>query len=60
MESYIIQSKNNIFIKKSSSGGMFAELASYILSQNGIVFGSTMKKIQNGFDVKRLITIQLR
>lgn len=35
----IIQSKNNNFISKSSSGGMFAELAKYVLSKNGVVFG---------------------
>lgn len=54
MESYIIQSKNNILIKKSSSGGIFAELASYILSQHGIVFGCTMERVDDGFTVKHI------
>ena len=52
--SYIIQTKNNSLISKSSSGGMFAELAKYILSQNGVVFGCTMERVEEGFEVKHI------
>lgn len=50
----LIQSKNNNIIQKSSSGGMFAELAKYVLSIGGIVFGCTMERIENGFDIKHI------
>ena len=53
-KSFVIQSKNDKLIQKSSSGGMFAELAYYVLSQNGIVFGCTMERIEEGFDVKHI------
>jgi len=52
--SYIIQSKNNDLISKSSSGGMFAELAKYVLSRNGVVFGCAMERVEDGFDVKHI------
>ncbi|MBE7705529.1 MAG: hypothetical protein E7Z90_06970 [Cyanobacteria bacterium SIG29] len=52
--SYIIQIKNNNLISKSSSGGMFAELAKYILARNGIVFGCAMERLEEGFDVKHI------
>ena len=52
--SYIVQSKNDNLISKSSSGGMFAELAKYILSQNGVVFGCAMERVEEGFDVKHI------
>lgn len=51
---YIIQSKNNNLIKKSSSGGMFAELANFVLSKNGVVFGCSMERVEDGFDVKHI------
>lgn len=51
---YIIQSKNNNLIKKSSSGGMFAELAKFVLSKNGVVFGCSMERVEDGFDVKHI------
>lgn len=54
MYNYIIQSKNNNLIKKSSSGGMFAELAKFVLSQKGVVFGCTMVRVEDGFDVKHI------
>ena len=53
-KTYIVQSKNDNLIKKSSSGGMFAELAKYILYQGGVVFGCTMERIEEGFDVKHI------
>lgn len=52
--SFIIQSKNNNLIKKSSSGGMFAELAKFVLSKNGVVFGCSMERVEDGFDVKHI------
>ena len=52
--SYIVQIKNNNLISKSSSGGMFAEFAKYILSQNGVVFGCTMQRVEEGFEVKHI------
>lgn len=51
---YIIQSKNKSYIEKSSSGGMFAELAKYVISKNGVVFGCSMERIENGFDIKHI------
>ena len=54
MKTYILQSKNNEIIKKSSSGGMFAELAKYVLSQGGVVFGCTMERVEDGFEVKHI------
>ena len=49
-----LQSKNYRLSKKSSSGGMFAQIAKYILSKKGIVFGCTMEKTAEGFDVKHI------
>ena len=51
---YIIQSKNKSYIEKSSSGGMFAELAKYVISKNGVVFGCAIERIDDGFDVKHI------
>lgn len=51
---YVIQSKDNNLIKKSSSGGIFAELARYVLSNSGVVFGCTMERVEEGFDVKHI------
>lgn len=49
-----LQSKDNYLIKKSSSGGMFAELARYIFSKGGVVFGCAMERVEEGFDVKHI------
>lgn len=54
MYNFIMQSKNNDLIKKSSSGGIFAELAKFVLSQKGVVFGCTMERVEDGFDVKHI------
>lgn len=55
MTRYLIsQSIHNDLIKKSSSGGMFAELAKFVLSKNGVVFGCTMERVEDGFDVKHI------
>lgn len=34
---------------KSSSGGVFSEIATYVISNNGYVFGATMKKKEDQF-----------
>ena len=52
--SYIVQSKNNNLITKSSSGGMFAELAKHVLSKKGVVFGCAMERVEKGFEVKHI------
>ncbi len=51
---FALQSKNNKILKKSSSGGMFGELAKYVLDQNGVVFGCAMEKINNKFEIKHI------
>lgn len=33
---------------------MFAELARYVLSKGGVIFGCTMERIEDGFDVKHI------
>lgn len=53
-EAFIAQSMCKEVLSKSSSGGMFAELAKYILSKQGVVFGCAMKRVQQGFDVKHI------
>ena len=54
IRSIVTQSKNWDLSKKSSSGGIFAQIAKYILSKNGVVFGCTMEKTNNKFDVKHI------
>lgn len=54
MKTLVIQAKNSNLLQKSSSGGMFAELARYVLSQGGVVFGCTMERVEDGFDVKHI------
>ena len=51
---FIVQSNTKAICAKSSSGGMFAELAKYVLSQNGVVFGCAMERVQDGFEVKHI------
>ena len=50
----VAQSKNYDVSNKSSSGGMFADLARYVLSKGGVVFGCTMERVEQGFDVKHI------
>lgn len=45
-ECYVGYNKKDIRLK-SSSGGIFSELAEYVLSQNGIVFGAVFDKEWN-------------
>lgn len=49
-----LQSKDYTLSQKSSSGGMFAQIAKYVLSKNGIVFGCTMEKTQDNFEIKHI------
>lgn len=49
-----LQSKDNYLIKKSSSGGMFVELAKFVLNKGGVVFGCAMERVEEGFDVKHI------
>ena len=49
-----LQSKDYTLSQKSSSGGMFAQIAKYVLSKNGIVFGCTMEKNQDNFEIKHI------
>ena len=41
---YAVTTKNEDVLNKSTSGGMFYEIAKYVLDKNGIVYGSTMDK----------------
>ena len=41
---YAVTTKNEDVLNKSTSGGMFYEIAKYILDNNGVVYGSTMDK----------------
>lgn len=52
--SFIAQSKDDLFLNKSSSGGMFPELAKFILNNNGIVFGASFTSNTIGFEVKHI------
>ncbi len=49
-----VSSRNVDLSKDSSSGGVFAELARYVLSQNGIVFGSALEKVDYKFVIKHI------
>lgn len=51
---FIVQSNKKAICTKSSSGGMFAELAKFVLSQNGVVFGCAMERVEEGFDIKHI------
>lgn len=49
-----MQSKNWELSQNSSSGGIFAQLANYILDQNGIVFGCALEKNEKEFIAKHI------
>ena len=49
-----LQSKDYTLSQKSSSGGIFAQIAKYVLSKNGIVFGCAMEKNQGNFEIKHI------
>ena len=54
LKSFALSSKNTEFSQKSSSGGMFAELAKYVLSNGGVVFGCAMEKFDDKFVIKHI------
>lgn len=54
LNTYAVQSKSWELMKKSSSGGVFAQLAEFILSHKGIVFGCTLYKENKDFVVKHI------
>lgn len=62
MEAYALINKNKDILKSSSSGGVFYELAKYVLDNKGIVFGAAwnnewlvdMIYIDNIDDIKKL------
>lgn len=54
LKTYAVSSKNTELSQKSSSGGMFAELAKSVLSNDGVVFGCAMERVEDGFDVKHI------
>lgn len=54
IESYAIQTKCDKLSEKSSSGGVFAQLATYILDNEGVVFGCAMKKENDKFEIKHI------
>lgn len=47
---YALTSKNNDFVSKSASGGVFAQLASFFIENNGVVYGVAFDEndIKNG------------
>lgn len=54
MKSILAQIKDNELLNKSSSGGIFSMLANYVLSMDGIVFGCTIERVEDGFNVKHI------
>ena len=53
-EAFIAQSMCKEILSKSSSGGMFAELAKHVLAKKGVVFGCAMERTQQAFEVKHI------
>ena len=54
LKTYAVSSKNTELSQKSSSGGMFAELAKSVLSNDGVVFGCAMEKFDDKFVIKHI------
>lgn len=54
LKSLAVSSKNTELSLKSSSGGMFAELAKFVLSSGGVVFGCAMEKVCDKFVIKHI------
>lgn len=54
LKSIAVSSKNTELSLKSSSGGMFAELAKFVLSSGGVVFGCVMEKVCDKFVIKHI------
>lgn len=53
-ETLALQSKNFKLSSKSASGGFFAQLAEYVLSVNGVIFGCTIKNKNTTFIIKHI------
>ena len=53
-KAYAAVSANDNLIKKSASGGIFADLAKNILNAEGVVYGSTMEITNNGLEIKHI------
>ena len=51
VDAYAAISKDQNILQTSSSGGIFAEIAKYVLSMNGIVFGAAL---QEDFSVRHI------
>ena len=54
LKTFAVSSKNTELSQKSSSGGMFAELSKYVLSNGGVVFGCAMEKSDDKFVIKHI------
>lgn len=54
-EAYAVVSKNSLQAKKSSSGGIFAALAEYIISQGGYVCGASWSYEDGGIRARHII-----
>lgn len=54
IKTLIAQTKEYKLSQHSSSGGLFAAAAEYVLSQGGIVVGAAMEKINDKFLVKHI------
>lgn len=54
LKTYAVSSKNTELSQKSSSGGMFAELAKSVLSNDGVVFGCAMEKFDDKFVINHI------
>lgn len=52
---YAAAAKNAQITARSSSGGIFAVLAKYVMQKKGVVFGAVMSKENNAFVVKHIL-----
>lgn len=43
-KAYLVQNKDQIVLKESTSGGAFTEIAKYVIKQGGVVYGVEMSK----------------
>lgn len=41
-QAYLVQNRNKLVLKESTSGGAFTAIAEYVIKHNGIVYGATM------------------
>lgn len=54
LKTIVAQMNNDDLLQKSSSGGIFAQLAHYVLKNNGVVFGCAMEKTEENFEIKHI------